>query len=116
MLLSVKLRIQDKECTMGPLDIIRTQEAAQIKHMETQRTQYMHEVSNKNFKDMIEKQQSKPKELTKSENPEYRYDAKEKGNNQYTSSKQKQKEKKDEKKKDKSTSLPPKNKGIDIRI
>lgn len=86
--------------SVGPIDIMRTQEASQIKHIELQRAQHQHDQSSINYQTMVENEHNKPKELTKSDNPEYRYDAKEKGNNQYYGSNNKKKEKKDEEKKD----------------
>jgi len=100
---------------MGPLDIMRTQEASQIKHMELQRTQHQQDQSSKSFQTTIEHDQNKPKETTKSDNPEYRYDAKEKGNNPYYGS-NKKKEKKEEKKDTKDTKQPGKSGGFDILI
>ncbi|HWT76786.1 MAG TPA: hypothetical protein VN258_18965 [Mobilitalea sp.] len=100
---------------MGPIDIMRSQEASQIKHMEIQRTQHLQEQASKSFQSMVENEHNKPKELTKSDNPEYRYDAKEKGNNQYTGSNNKRKEKKEEEKKDNKDAKSPR-KGFDMLI
>lgn len=88
---------------MGPLDIIRTQEASQVKHMESQRNQHLQEQASKGFQTMVANQSKKPVETTKSDNPAYRYDAKEKGNNQYyDNKKRKDKEKKKDTKESKS--------------
>lgn len=92
--------------SFNPIDIIRTQEAAQIKHMQNQRTQYMQDQLGKNFQQIIEQEKHKPTELTKTENSEYRYDAKEKGNNQYQANTGGRKEKKKEKEKPKNSKDP----------
>lgn len=102
--------------SVGPIDIIRTQEAAQIKHMELQRTQHQHEQSTINYQTMVENEHNKPKELTKSDNPEYRYDAKEKGNNQNYGAGKKRKEKKEEENKEGKDKKTPKNGGFDMLI
>lgn len=101
--------------SFNPVDIIRTQEAAQIKHMQNQKTQYMQEQFGKNFQHLIEHEKHKPTEPAKTENSDYRYDAKEKGSNQYQGDIRKRKENKKEKnmpKRDKST----KEGGLDILI
>lgn len=85
--------------TFNPLDVMRTQEATQLKHIEAQRFQHAQEQISKNFQTMVEREQIKPKETTKSDNPEYRYDAKEKGKNQYNGSGSNKKGKKEEEKK-----------------
>lgn len=83
--------------SINPIDIIRTQEASQIKHIENQRAQQMQDQVSKNFQSIIEHEHHKPKELTKTDNTEYRYDAKKKGNNQYYGDEHKKKETKKEK-------------------
>lgn len=100
--------------SLNPIDVMRTQEASQIKHMQNQRTQHAQEQINKNFQTMIEHEHIKPKETTKSDNPEYRYDAKEKGNNQYSGNGGKNREKKEEDKKD--SKAPATRGGFDILI
>lgn len=81
---------------VGPIEIIRAQEATQIRHMDAQRAQHAQEQLSKNFQNMIQQEQTKPTQTAKSDNNEYRYDAKEKGNNQYSGSKGKN-QKKEEK-------------------
>jgi len=97
-----------------PIEIITTQEAAQIKHMETQRAQHAHEQLSKNFQTMIEKEHEKPPITTKTENMEYRYDAKDKGNNPYYGSDNKKQKKEKEEKKE--SNKPPQGGGFDILI
>lgn len=99
---------------INPLDVMRAQEASQIKHIETQRTQHTQGQINQNFQDMVRQEQFKPTQAAKSDNNEYRYDAKEKGNNEYQNLGQKKKNK-DKKEKDKSDK-PPKSGGFDILI
>lgn len=96
-----------------PIDILRTQEASQLRHMEDQRTQHAQVQISKSFQNMVEQEQSKPKETTKADQSEYRYDAKEQGKNQYYGSGDKQKQKKDDNEK---PEVPPKSKGFDILI
>lgn len=96
-----------------PIDIIRTQEASTLKHMENSRAQHAQEQLSKNFQTMIEHDHQKPKETTKTDNPEYRYDAKEKGNNNYNNSGDKKKGKKEDKKEAKQ---PKKSGGFDMLI
>jgi hypothetical protein len=102
-----------------PFEVITSQEASQIKHMETQRAQHSQEQIAKNFQTLVKQEHQKPVQTTKTENTEYRYDAKEKGNNQYYNSngKKKDKEKDDTKKETKNeTKKSPKSGGFDILI
>ncbi len=99
---------------INPIDIIRTQEAAQIKHVENQRFQHAQDQVGKNFQDMIIHDKYKPTQSEKSENNKYGYDAKEKGNNEYKGSDKRKnnngnEDKKDDKNKQKKS-------GIDILI
>ena len=100
---------------VGPIEVIRAQEATQIKHMDTQRAQHAQEQISRNFQNMVQQEQSKPTETTKTDNAEYRYDAKEKGNNQYKGSEDKRR-KKEEKKDDAKNVAKPKSGGFDILI
>lgn len=99
---------------INPIDIMRTQEASTIKHMESSRTQHAQEQISKNFQTLVEQDHNKPKETTKSDNPEYRYDAKEQGNNSYYSANGEKKKKKEEEKKESKQTL--KSKGFDVLI
>lgn len=99
----------------GPLDIVKTQEVTQIKQIENQRSQHTQDQISRNFQNIVQQEHTKPVQATKAENTEYRYDAKEKGNNQYTNDKKKKNE--DKKKKELNQSKePPKAGGIDIFI
>ncbi len=82
---------------VGPIEVIRAQEATQIRHMDAQRAQHAEEQLSRNFQNMIQQEQSKPNQAAKSENTEYRYDAKEKGNSQYSGSGGKKQKKEAEK-------------------
>jgi hypothetical protein len=97
-----------------PVEIIQSQGASQYKHIESQRTVHEQVQNNNHFQNQVKQDRMKTKEPTKSENSEYRYDAKEKGSNQYYGSgTQKKKNKKDSKEDKKS---PPRMGGIDILI
>ena len=101
---------------VGPIEAIRAQEATQIKHIDTQRLQHAQEQLSRNFQNMVKQDQSKPTQTAKAEDTEYRYDAKEKGNNQYTGSNGK-KQKKDDNQKDSQPGInTSKRGGIDILI
>lgn len=96
-----------------PLDAIKSQEASQIKYMENQRLINAQLQSNKNMQNAIREETTRANETSKSDNPEYRYDAKEKGKNSHHGSK-KQKEREESKKK--KTNNLKKTGGIDILI
>lgn len=99
--------------SLGPLDIVKTQEATQIKQMELQRAQHTQEQISRNFQNMVHEELQKPNQTTKTDNNEYRYDAKEKGNNPFYKQSGKKEDRKKEKKESK---LPGKNGGIDLLI
>lgn len=85
--------------SIRPIDIIsmpnRSQGAAQVHHEAIQRSQQAHSQLNNIFsKDVIHNSKQTIK-TTKSENNEYRYDAKEKGNNSYEGNSKKKKKKDD---------------------
>lgn len=101
---------------MRPLDVMRSQEASQLKHMEVQKNQHLQGQAHKGFQTMVENQQRKPVETTKSDNPEYRYDAKEKGNNQYYSNNKKSKDKEEKKKETKNSKSDQVGSSFDILI
>lgn len=101
---------------MKPLDIVRSQEASQIKLMEVQRSHQIQGQVEKGFQNQVENQQKRPVETKKSDNPEYRYDAKEKGNNQYYSNNKKRKDKEDEKKETKNSKSDKIGNGFDMLI
>ncbi len=98
-----------------PIDVVKSQEASQIRHAEIQRMANAQAQSSKNVQDGIQEDRTRTSETAESDNNEYRYDPKEKGNNDYYGSR---KQKKDKKKKDSKdeTSGPEKSGGIDILI
>ncbi len=83
--------------SVGPIEVIRAQEATQIRHMDTQRAQHAQEQLGRNFQNMVQQEQKKPTQTVKADQNEYRYDAKEKGNNQYHSGSGKKQKKEEEK-------------------
>jgi hypothetical protein len=101
---------------INPLDVMRVQEASQIKHIENQRAQSTQGQIVQSFQDVIQQRQVKTVHADNSENKEYRYDAKEKGNNEYENlgGKKGNKDKKD--KKEDNSKTPKKSGGIDILI
>ncbi len=100
--------------SVNPIDILRTQEMATIKHIESTRSQYAQEQGGKNFQTLIERNQNKPREAAKPDNQEYRYDAKEQGNNKYYGSGEKKKKKENGNKKE--SKLPIEKGRFDVRI
>ncbi len=96
------------------IDLVKLPEVSQYKHMENQRIQHAQNVIGQNFQNLVEQQHQKPQGTTKSENPELHYDAKEKGSNEYDSSRNKKKKGKQEEKKN--TKVPPRSGGFDIKI
>lgn len=99
-----------------PIDIMKSQEASQYKHIETQRSHNEQVQISRSFQNMIQSEKTKPNQAAKSENKEYRYDAKEKGNNSYFNSGNKSKDKKKEEEAQKQSIKPQKTGGIDILI
>jgi hypothetical protein len=106
--------MEESSMSINPMDLMRTQEASQIKHIETQRTQQTQGQASQNFQNIIRQEQYKPTQAAKSDNKEYRYDAKEKGNNEYSGFGGKKKNK--NQKEDNKTAKPAKSGGIDILI
>lgn len=98
-----------------PVEIIQSQGASQFKHIESQRTVHQQVQISNNFQDRMKQERIKAKEPTKSDNNEYRYDAKEKGNNSYYGSGNSKKRKKEDNEKENKPSLKTGG-GIDILI
>ncbi|MGF7144743.1 hypothetical protein HNQ56_003175 [Anaerotaenia torta] len=101
---------------VGPLEPIRAQEATQIKHMDTQRAQHNQDQLGRNFQNMVQAEQRKPVEASKSEQKEYRYDAKEKGNNQYQGSGKNRQKKEKAKEQSEPVKKIPHNGRFDMRV
>jgi hypothetical protein len=78
--------------TMAP----KSQEASVFKHQEVQKTFNDQAIFNSEFKQEIQHNNNQTVKTSKGENKEYRYDAKEKGNNSYMGKKQKKKQKENE--------------------
>lgn len=96
-----------------PLDIMKSQEVSHYKQYESNRVQQQQAQLGKNFQNSIQKELRKPNEAMKSDHKDFRYDAKEKGNNQYFGSGNNKKQKKEDKKESKPTE---RHGGIDILI
>lgn len=73
-----------------PIDIMKTQEVTQYKSYEHQKAQHEQVQISKSFQQMVQKDLQKPVQIEKSENKEFRYDAKEKGQNSGSGSKSRQ--------------------------
>lgn len=98
-----------------PMDIVKTQEATHLKQMEIQRMQQGQAQISKKFQETVREENTKTTQSEKSENKEYRYDAKEKGNNEYFQQSQDGK-KKDKDETDNTSYDSNKGKSIDILI
>lgn len=99
-----------------PIDIVKSHEASQFRHLQNQRLQHEQVHISKNFQNQIQAEISRPVETTKSENNEFRYDAKEESRNKYSGQKG-QKKQKGDKNKDKGSGLDRgRHGGIDILI
>lgn len=93
---------------------MKSQEASQYKHIDSQKLQHEQIQIGRSFQDSIRQEMTKTTEASKSDNTQYRYDAKEKGNNSYYSSGGKKKKKEQEDNKDQKQLKKPG--GIDILI
>ncbi len=69
-----------------PIDVMKTQDVSQYKQIQNQKSQHEQVQISKSFQNLIQAEASKPLETTKSENKEFRYDAKEEGKNSYNGS------------------------------
>lgn len=89
-----------------PIDIMKSSEVSQYKQLQNNRAQHEQLQLSKNFQDLVQAETSKATETTKSENKEFRYDAKDKGRNSYSGNNKKKpnKDKKDDKGFDKDNS------------
>ncbi|NLO10730.1 MAG: hypothetical protein GX129_12815 [Clostridiales bacterium] len=66
-----------------PIDVMKSQEVSQYKHIQSQKTQHEQVQISKSFHNLIESEANKPLQTTKSDNKEFRYDAKEESKNSY---------------------------------
>lgn len=100
-----------------PIEIMKSQEASQIRHMEAHKSQHEQVQIDKSFQNIIQAESTKTVQTMKSENKEFRYDAKEKGSNRYYGSQSRQRGREGEKEKDSPEQSEPKRPGgIDILI
>lgn len=98
-----------------PIDVMRSQEVTQIKHVESQRSQHEQAQISAQFQNHIQHEKAKVVQTANSENKEYRYDEKKNGNNSNLNSKNKKKNKEKDGKKKPEGPLKPGG-GIDILI
>lgn len=99
-----------------PIELIQTQNAAPVKHVEHTKVPHEQVQINKNFQESIAHQRKKTIQADKSENKEFRYDAKERGNGQFSNSSQSKQQKKNEASEKDNRSNPVKRGGLDIKI
>lgn len=103
---------------ISPIEVVslptKSQEASNIRSVEQQRPVNEQMALNEKFHDTIMRKSEQTVAATKPENPEFRYDGKEKGNNPYYLQRKK-KLKKEDKKNDKDTNLS-NYRGIDIKV
>lgn len=100
-----------------PIEIVKSQEASQYKQMEASKNQNMQVQTDRSFQNMVRAENTRPVQTIKSENKEFRYDAKEQGSNMYQGS-QRRKNNRDDRQ-DKNKPGAPVNRrpgGIDILI
>lgn len=100
-----------------PIDVMKSQEVTHYKQIQSQKPQHEQVQISKNFQNLIQSEANRPVQTTKSENKEFRYDAKEEGRNSYKGNSGKDKRDKENNNKDKefdnNTGRPG---GIDILI
>ncbi len=96
-----------------PIEIMKSQEASQLKHVESHRNQQEQAQISRSFQNLITTESSRPTQTSKGENKQFRYDAKEKGQNSYSGNPGKKHGKQEE---EKTAKKPEKTGGIDILI
>lgn len=104
--------------SIRPIDIAmmpnKSQEASQIQSASNQRQTHAQEQLGVQYNQTIKHNSQQTVKMTKSENNEYRYDAKEKGNNSFLNKRNKGKQKKEKEKESETKSIQMSN--LDIRI
>jgi hypothetical protein len=96
---------------------MKSQEVSQYKHIQSQKSQHEQVHIGKSFQNIIQAESSKPVQTTKSDNKEFRYDAKDKGRNSYSRSDGKGKQEQEKQNKDnESNNNTDRSGGIDILI
>lgn len=98
-----------------PIDIVKSHDASQYKHLQNQRLQHEQVQISKNFQNLIQAEAQRPVETTKSDNNEFRYDAKDESRNKYKGQNNSKKQQQD-KSKNKGTDNKGRPGGIDILI
>jgi hypothetical protein len=101
--------------SITPIEVIQSQEATQFKHMESQKTLHEQVEISKSFQEQIRKESSKTTLAEKCDHKEYRFDAKEKGQNGYEHSENK-KRKEHKKENTKENNKATRSGGFDILI
>jgi len=91
----------------------KTQEASQFQHAHQQKQAHAQEQLGVQYHNTLQHNSQQTVKMTKSENNEYRYDAKEKGNGKFSGQK-KGKKKQEQEEEKKETAVPVR--GFDIRI
>lgn len=79
--------------SIKPIDIVKSTDAAQYKQIQNQKFQHEQVQISRDFQNHIQSETSRPVETKKSENNEYRFDAKEESRNKYRVMKAKKKQK-----------------------
>lgn len=82
-----------------PIDIVKSHEASQFRYLQNQKLQHEQVQISKDFQNLIQAESSRPVETAKSENKDFRYDAKEESRNKYNGPKGNKKQKKDKERK-----------------
>jgi hypothetical protein len=100
--------------SLNPIDVMRSQEASQVRYHQSMKQQNEQIQISRNLQQTIQREKSKPNQTTKADDKEFRYDAKERGNNQYQGFSGKKKEKDDKNTKDEKK--PSQHGGFDILI
>lgn len=92
----------------------KSQEASQIQHAHQQKQTHAQEQLGVQYQSNLQHNSQKTVKMTKSENNEYRYDAKEKGNGKFAGQKKGGSQKKEQEEEQKGKSVPVS--GFDMRI
>ena len=104
---------------ISPIEVVsmptKSQEASHLKAVEHQKPANEQLALNAKFHDAIMRKSEQTVATKKAENPEFRYDGKEKGNNPYYNQRKNKKLKKDEKKSENDKNIT-NHRGIDIKI
>lgn len=94
----------------------KSQEASNVRHGEQTRDAAQQAGIVQNIERQVQDDSQRTVRMTEAENGDYRYDAKEKGNNGYSSEEERKKKKKEEQTEDVIRNMSVRPGGIDIRI